>query len=593
MNDLNQIGQLLKAGQYHDVLKLLNKEFPSHLPSSELVKIASFCEVNINQFEKAISRLSQALIRFKDDVGLLISLSFAYAKSGDVENASKTVSRLTPQTLLNASHVHELLFLLREFTLRRYAVKSVVSAIYSNSQQSYGNDEKVLSQLLHSAKQAQLWETALTISNKLYQRLKKDTFIIEQAIALRFLNRPSDAIALLEKLTSSLNHFAVFHNLANVYSDIGELQKALVYYEKAIRLNPDYVESLVNHAKVSFELGNTTTWLNLFEKIIKQKAHSVAHCIAYINLLIEGKDYPKAITTIEQLADENNQPIYALLKAKALRLDNKPDEALAVLEPFAQRNIAEVNLELSEIALTLKNTALAAQQLEAVKKNAPLNFSMQQIVKSNTYIVDRLLELPIAPSLQQAVWQRTVRETEVPMSAIREHLETLHGDLSSPVNQSVQRGTQTRGNLFPTNNSNLNALEAFIKHQIVDFISENASYLSVENNNTLTADMIEFSGSWSVLNKFDGYHVPHYHSNGLVSGVFYVDVPKDLSEHDVSGHLHLGRVDKTPFYLIDHFTTVKPENGKLVLFPSHAWHGTFPTEREGNRLTIAFDAIIS
>ena len=59
------------------------------------------------------------------------------------------------------------------------------------------------------------------------------------------------------------------------------------------------------------------------------------------------------------MADENNQSIYALLKAKALRLDNKPDEALAVLEPFSQRSIAEINLELSEIALTLKNTALA------------------------------------------------------------------------------------------------------------------------------------------------------------------------------------------------------------------------------------------
>ena len=77
-----------------------------------------------------------------------------------------------------------------------------------------------------------------------------------------------------------------------------------------------------------------------------------------------------------------------------------------------------------------------------------------------------------------------------------------------------------------------------------------------------------------------------------MSGVFYVDVPRELSDIDNAGHLYLGRVDKTPFYQVEQFATVKPENGKLVMFPSHMWHGTFPTKQEGIRLTIAFDAIL-
>jgi hypothetical protein len=36
---------------------------------------------------------------------------------------------------------------------------------------------------------------------------------------------------------------------------------------------------------------------------------------------------------------------------------------------------------------------------------------------------------------------------------------------------------------------------------------------------------------------------------------------------------------------------IKPELGRLVLFPSWMWHGTMPFP-EGERLTVAFDVAI-
>ena len=35
---------------------------------------------------------------------------------------------------------------------------------------------------------------------------------------------------------------------------------------------------------------------------------------------------------------------------------------------------------------------------------------------------------------------------------------------------------------------------------------------------------------------------------------------------------------------------VKPQPGKLVLFPSYVWHGTVPFTRSAERMTVAFDA---
>lgn len=80
MNNLTQIDQHLKAGRYNEVLNLLNVAFPENLPNTELIKVASFCEVNTQQYAKAITRLSQALECYKNDVALTISLMFAYAK---------------------------------------------------------------------------------------------------------------------------------------------------------------------------------------------------------------------------------------------------------------------------------------------------------------------------------------------------------------------------------------------------------------------------------------------------------------------------------------------------------------------------------
>ena len=58
-----------------------------------------------------------------------------------------------------------------------------------------------------------------------------------------------------------------------------------------------------------------------------------------------------------------------------------------------------------------------------------------------------------------------------------------------------------------------------------------------------------------------------------------------------AGWLRLGRPGiKTEPRLAPDFH-VKPEPGKLVLFPSYMWHGVEPFESDAARLTVAFDAL--
>lgn len=102
----------------------------------------------------------------------------------------------------------------------------------------------------------------------------------------------------------------------------------------------------------------------------------------------------------------------------------------------------------------------------------------------------------------------------------------------------------------------------------------------------------EFSASWSVKLKSEGFHTMHIHPMGRISSVYYVDLPDEItSGDDKAGWLKFGEPNLIlPHDLpADHF--VKPQAGKLVLFPSYVWHGTVPFESDHPRTTVAFDIV--
>jgi uncharacterized protein (TIGR02466 family) len=100
------------------------------------------------------------------------------------------------------------------------------------------------------------------------------------------------------------------------------------------------------------------------------------------------------------------------------------------------------------------------------------------------------------------------------------------------------------------------------------------------------------TGAWSVRLSSGGYHVDHVHQRGWLSSAFYVAVPPVMKpEAARAGWLRFGRpgVTTRPELAADHH--VRPEPGKLVLFPSYMWHGVEPFASDVPRLTVAFDAL--
>ena len=98
---------------------------------------------------------------------------------------------------------------------------------------------------------------------------------------------------------------------------------------------------------------------------------------------------------------------------------------------------------------------------------------------------------------------------------------------------------------------------------------------------------------WCVITEGAGYERWHMHPFGWMSGVYYVAVPDAVAAGTgEDGCLMLGLSDHIigaeRAAAIGHHL-VRPRAGLLALFPSHAYHRTFPHRAAGKRICVAFD----
>ncbi|HCF25120.1 MULTISPECIES: putative 2OG-Fe(II) oxygenase [unclassified Novosphingobium] len=99
--------------------------------------------------------------------------------------------------------------------------------------------------------------------------------------------------------------------------------------------------------------------------------------------------------------------------------------------------------------------------------------------------------------------------------------------------------------------------------------------------------------SWCVMTEADGYEEWHNHPAGWMSGGYYIAVP-DLGagSEDRAGSLAFGvppRLAGAEAAASFGETIVPPFAGMLALFPSHAYHRTYPHGQQGRRICMAFD----
>jgi len=110
--------------------------------------------------------------------------------------------------------------------------------------------------------------------------------------------------------------------------------------------------------------------------------------------------------------------------------------------------------------------------------------------------------------------------------------------------------------------------------------------LELQNN-------IKLDNIWLNINKYKDYNVDHEHPGSIVSGVFYISVPKNSGEIAFIGNTKIYSYLNHKNYNINFNNCatykVPVENNKLILFPSWLVHRVEPNFSNEDRISFSFN----
>lgn len=176
-----------------------------------------------------------------------------------------------------------------------------------------------------------------------------------------------------------------------------------------------------------------------------------------------------------------------------------------------------------------------------------------------------------------------------PLDRLTDLLRSIHTARGEYLDQSLRGGTQTDGPLFSRIEPEIRAVRSAVVDAVQGYIASLPR--RVEGHPLLGPRRdrrIRFAGSWSVRLREKGFHVSHVHPEGWISSALYIAVPPEPAGGGKEGWLQIGRPRNELGVELEPIAHVRPEPGRLVLFPSWMWHGTNPFPA-GERISVAFD----
>lgn len=120
--------------------------------------------------------------------------------------------------------------------------------------------------------------------------------------------------------------------IANLESNLGNTEKAIVAFKRALFIEPYYIPALINLADLYRSAGNEAKTQALLEKALSFAPDSGAVQHSYGLSLIRNKDYSGALRHLKMAFEQSDaQPRYAYVYAVALENQGRIDEAVETL----------------------------------------------------------------------------------------------------------------------------------------------------------------------------------------------------------------------------------------------------------------------
>jgi tetratricopeptide (TPR) repeat protein len=393
--------------------------------------------------------------------------------------------------------------------------------------------------------------------------------------------------------------------LAGSLLDAGRVDEAFAGMREVVRANPGSVSAHASLAQLLWEYGPRHAPgedpLALIHQALAARPRDTNLRAALARFLVSARQLDTALAEIRTLRAQLDRPEFATMEANTLELMGRNAEAGALYEQvhraWGAREPAFLNAYGRHL-MTAGKVELAAAELEQATRIDPRNIEAW----ANLGTAWRLLDDPRERWLCDYERLVGVLDVEPPagvamdafLAELRATLEPLHQAGREPLRQSLRAGSQTPGKLFGRKDPVIDAARDALKRAVEGWIAtlpEDPSHPFLSRK----APAIRFSGSWSVRLWSSGKHVNHIHPEGWMSSAFYVALPPSLgtaqADGSHAGYIQFGKPPDELALALEPRRVVRPEPGRLALFPSYFWHGTVPFEDDAPRLTIAFDMV--
>ena len=375
--------------------------------------------------------------------------------------------------------------------------------------------------------------------------------------------------------------------LARAQQGLGELDEAERAFRESIRRRPGYAEAHQDLAQLLWMRGQGVKTASLaLDRALSTAPLEAPLILAKAQLLDYAGDAAAAYGVVARAIGAGAVDAALEMEAARLRFADDPGAALRHAErgvELAPEDPATLTV-LCEANLAAGRRGAAEALAEALRRRNPRD---QRAVALQA-TAWRLLGDARYGALYD--YERLVRgwtidtpngwaSLDAYLADLAASLNRLHRLKAHPIGQSLRGGVQTTQNLDRVDDPVVRALFPAIAGPIRRHIA------AIRQQGEA-----RFHGVWSVRLDPGGFHVSHLHPLGWISSALHVETPPSI-DRGHEGWLQFGApgVPTDPPLPPEHF--VKPEPGRLVLFPSYMWHATAPFSGDAARLSIAFDLV--
>lgn len=595
--------RLLSAGNVGGALAIASRlscEAP-HAPDAH--QLVAMCHADAGNIGEAVAGFRRALELVPGNALILVNYGTLLRKVGRLEEALVAFRQAAEAAPNLGKAWIELGLTALQLDKRQQAQSALARAV------GLQPDSALAWHALGNAQRAQGEIEAAASAFRRAVSLKSDyaTAWANLGAVLRLLGRADEALGCFERAGHAGHASAeLADGIVGTLLDCGRLDEAL---ERAKALTQAYSDFAPGHLTLAHILWEHADAANAGAAVagirtaVQQRPNNRELRNTFARFLLAARLPEDALSQIRILQADDNDPQLVRLEADTLEVLGRTAQAGGLYAKL-HRTLATDPVFLNAYArhlLRVGNWQAAAERASEATRVDPGN----QEAWAYLGTAWRLLEDPREHWLCN--YERLIGLVEVAppagysgvpefLSALTATLEPLHRATREPVLQTLRGGSQTPGRLFGRPDPVIDAT----RHALIQTVERWLQALPADVSHPFlarNARRVRLSGSWSVRLWSSGSHVNHIHPEGWMSSAFYVSLPPSVTANSTvgsaAGCIQFGQPPLELELDLPPRRVIRPEVGRLALFPSFMWHGTVPFIDEQPRLTIAFDMVPS